>query len=97
MNKLTLEQANQLFNLFNSNNLGMIAKQNNWINLEPFQLLSRIARNCTLEEFQKFCVNLEIPSLQLTPAEMEYVRGGWSPVYGFLLDLYLKLIGVPGK
>lgn len=97
MNKLSLEQANKLFELFNSNRLGEIARQNNWIGAKQFRILTRIARNCSLEEFQKFCVDLEIPSLQLTPQEQEYVRGGWSPIYGFLLDLYLKALGVPGK
>lgn len=92
MNKLTLEQATKLFELFNSRGLGQIAKQNDWINLQPFQLLSKVARNCSLQEFQRFCVDLEIPSLQLTPQELEYVKGGgWARVYGFLIDAHLKL------
>ncbi len=89
MNKLTLEQATKLFEFFNSKLLGQVAKQNNWIDAKQFQLLTRIARNCSLEEFQRFCVHLEIPSLQLSPQELEYVSGGWAPIYGFLLDVHL--------
>ena len=59
---------------------------------EGIVLLRKVARSCREEEFVDFTSNNQIPAVKLTPAEMEVLKGGITPVI-FVVGAGLAIAG----
>lgn len=96
MKDITREEGQQLYQFFSSPNvdeLVQIAKNDQLKELfkyEEFNVVKKLADNCSLEEFQTFLETKETPSIQLSPSEMEMIKGGG--IIGFLSKIVKNAI-----
>lgn len=78
MENISNQELKKVYLLFSSPKYEEIIKKGDTdiSSNEDVVLVRKIAQNCSWEEFEAFAQNGEIPSLELSPTEMEKLKGG---------------------